>query len=403
MDVGPDTEQANPGVGRSPQTQSNGGRADQMWEVRRAELTAEWNAFSFEVQWATLAALELDARIMTGFMPHPAVIFRMNEYACIEQHNRGVEEAGSHPGLITFWQEVEGMATTAEIRIEAQKSRYDHFVQQAGTSFWGGAETMYSEWLGNTDLPDLSLYSNAQRCIWRLRSKASTADPSTIDGVQRTLSSTEQHVNRWVEAMNSYIANREDSGDRAVQHLTWTRDGAFTALAVLASGGVTAAVGAEAVVAKMAISGGVAVATSVTKGTVVQGAEIQAGLRSEWDVAAIARSAVISGVASFLASGVGSWAMGDLAKWVKADSAAWLINKFGERVGESICKQSAAVLSVLIKDMLTGTLKPVFVEILEHCAGKDEMMPEEFIEQMKVRMGSKILTNLALAAGGLHE
>jgi hypothetical protein len=147
----------------------------------------------------------------------------------------------------------------------------------------------------------------------------------------------------------------------------------------------------------------VAVATSVTKGTVVQGAEIQAGLRSEWDVAAIARSAVISGVASFLASGVGSWAMGDLAKWVKADSAAWLINKFGERVGESICKQSAAVLSVLIKDMLTGTLKPVFVEILEHCAGKDEMMPEEFIEQMKVRMGSKILTNLALAAGGLHE
>jgi hypothetical protein len=58
---------------------------------------------------------------------------------------------------------------------------------------------------------------------------------------------------------------------------------------------------------------------------------------------------------------------------------------------------------LLLEQHLPKYKKPVFVEILEHCAGKDEMMPEEFIEQMKVRMGSKILTNLALAAGGLHE
>jgi hypothetical protein len=68
-----------------------------------------------------------------------------------------------------------------------------------------------------------------------------------------------------------------------------------------------------------------------------------------------------------------------------------------------ILNQSAAVLSAFIKDMLTGTLKPAFVEILEHCSGKDEMTPEEFIEQMTVRMGSKILTNLAMALGGLHQ
>lgn len=390
MDVGPDTEQTNPGVGRSPQNQSNGGRADQMWQARRAELTAEWNAFSFEVQWATLAALELDARIMTGFMPHPEIIFRMNEYARIEQYNRGTAAADSHSGLVTFWQEVEAMATTAEIRIDTQKSRYDHFLQQAGTSFWGGAETMYSEWLGDTELPELSLYSNAQRCIYRLRSKVSQADPSTIDGVQRTLSSTEHHVNRWVEAMNSYIANREDSGDRAVQHLTWTRDGAFTALAVLATGGVTAAVGAEAVGAKMLISGGVAVATGVTKGTVVQGAEIQAGLRSEWDVAAIARSAVISGVASFLASGLGTMCFERLVK--KVGVAA--ISRFGEQAGVGIERT--------VKSILTGPLKPTFTAFLEYCGGQEGITPDEFAEQWMTRSGSQTLAHFAMSAGGLH-
>ena len=94
--------------------------------------------------------------------------------------------------------------------------------------------------------------------------------------------------------------------------------------------------------------------------------------------------------------------MGDLAKWVKEDSAAYLIKHFGQRVSESVCQQSASVLSVMIKDMLTGPLKPLIVEILNICTGKEQMTPEEFTEMMKVRMGSKILTNLAKAAGGLH-
>jgi len=304
--------------------------------------------------------------------------------------------------LRTFWDEVEGMATAAEIRIDAQKDRYDHYVQQAGTSFWGGMETMVSEWLGDTDLPDFALYSNAQRCIGRVRTQAANADASAIDRVQITLSTTEHHVNRWIEAMNSYISKREAGGDRAVQGLTWTRDGAFTALGALATGGAISAVGAQTLGARMAVSGVVAGTTSATKQVVVQGAEIQAGLRSEWDVAAIARSGVISGVGSFLASGLGSWAVGDLTKWVKEDSAAFLIKHFGERVSESVCRQSAAVLSAMIKDMLTGSLKPLMVEILKGCSGREQMTPEEFSEQMNVRMGSKILTNLAKAAGGLH-
>jgi hypothetical protein len=361
-----------------------------MWEARRAEFTAEWNTFSFEVQWATLAALELDARIMSGYMPHPEIISRMNEYARVEQHNRAAED-GSQPGLITLWQELEGMATTAEIRIDTQKSRYDFYVQQAGTSFWGGAETLHSEWLGNAELPDLSLYSNAQRCIERIRSKVSQADPSTIDGVERTLSSTENHVNRWVEAMNSYIANREDSGDRAVEHLTWTRDGAFTALAVLGGAGITAAVSAEAAGAKLAIGLGMAVGTSATKGVIVQGAEIQAGLRSEWDLAAIARSAVISGVASFLASRVGAMCFGRLVEKVGVAATA----RFGEQAGIGI--------ENTVKSILTGPLKPSFTAFLEYCGGQEGMTPEEFAEQWMTRSGGQTLAHLAMSVGGLHE
>jgi len=381
---------------------SNGDRTDQMWQARRAELTAEWNAFSYEVQWATVAAMRLDARVLAGYLPHPAVIFRMNERARIEQHNRGVEEINAQSPLRTYWDELDSFADSAERRIDTAQYRYDHYVQQAGTSFWGGAETMASEWLGETELPDLALYNNAYRCIQRLRAHIERADIDAQDAVEATLATTEEHVNRWIEAMNQYIAIREGSGADAVEYLTWTRDGAFTALGALATGGVSSAVGAQTVGARMLVSGAVAGGTSATKETVVQGAEIQAGLRTEWDVAAIARSGVISGVGSFLASGLGSWAMGDLAKWVKEDSANFLISKFGERVGETVCRQSAAVLSVMIKDMLTGSLKPLIVEILKACSGKEQMTAEEFVDMMKVRMGSKILTNLGLAAGGLH-
>lgn len=402
-DLAPDVEPTTLSFGNASQAHSNGDRADQMWEARRAELTAQWNAFSFDVQWATVAALELDARILAGYMPHPAVIFQMNERAIIEQHNRRFEEAEANSPLMTYWEEVDGMATTAESRIDTQKDRFDHYIQQGGNSFWGGAETLYSEWLGGVELPELSLYSNAQRCIGRLRAHVSNADSNTTDAVQRTLATTEHHVNRWIDAMNSYINARDEGGAQAVQQLTWTRDGAFTALGALATGGVSSAVGAQTVGAKMLVSGVVAGGTSATKQTVIQGAEIQAGLRSEWDVAAIARSAAISGVGSFLASGLGSWALGDLAKWVKQDSAEYLIKNFGAHVSESVCRQSAAVLSVMVKDMFTGALKPLMVEFLKACGDDENVTPEEFIEKMKVRMGSKILTNLALAAGGLHR